>query len=341
MPMDPYQEILEKAFNRKIPINAQIELTYRCNLNCVHCYATDRALKDELTTEEVEHVLKQLAEMGCLFLSLTGGEIFLRTDLMKILKMAKDNNLAVNLFTNGTLMTPAMVSELERTPPLCLHISLYAMNPDIHDRVTGTAGSHAKTVSAIKLCRKQGLNVAIKTPLLKYNLREVHALEAFASETGSSFVFDFVLAPADNGSMPMQQHGLSEKEIEDFIVTNAKPGTITGRKPEMSEQLCGAGSSTLCITPRGDVLPCLAIRQSAGNIRQDSLKSIWQSSNLDQLRNLRYSNLQDCRNCEYLGYCSRCSGIALSECGNVAGKCECACIVAKATRQASKRLGRL
>jgi len=151
--------------------------------------------------------------MNCLFLSLTGGEIFLRNDLMTILGMANESNFAVSLFSNGTLITPAVADKLERTPPLCLHISLYSINSVIHDRITGTIGSQAKTLSAIKLCRERGFNVAIKTPIMKYNIGEVKALEAFALEMESSFVFDFVLAPADNGTMPMKQHGLSEKEI--------------------------------------------------------------------------------------------------------------------------------
>jgi MoaA/NifB/PqqE/SkfB family radical SAM enzyme len=86
MQPDAYQKILQKTFERKIPFNAQIELTYRCNLSCVHCYATNRNLADELSTAEVENVLQQLADLGCLFLSLTGGEIFCRNDAIQIMQ---------------------------------------------------------------------------------------------------------------------------------------------------------------------------------------------------------------------------------------------------------------
>ena len=335
MPTNSYQAILDKAFDRRIPLNAQVELTYRCNQTCLHCYATTRNLTNELSTAEVEDVFRQLADLNCLFLSLTGGEIFCRSDALPLAWSAKGMNFALSIFTNGTLLNEDVAAELADIEPLSVEISLYAMNPSIHDGITRVPGSHEKTLKAIRLCRRLGLNTAIKTPLLAVNVSEYSALASFALSIGSRFVFDFILDPTDDGSRPMQLHGLTEDQIYKFIRTNAPPAPsqpVSGPVP--TDTLCGAGSSAVCITPIGDILPCLAIRQPAGNIRTRSLREIWTSPNLDRMRNLRYGMLKDCATCEYLPYCSRCSGIALAECGNIAGKCECSCLVARATKRA-------
>lgn len=338
MQQNAYQTILQKAFDRKIPFNAQIELTYKCNLSCIHCYATRRDFNNEISTSEAEGLMKQLADMGCLYLSLTGGEILCRSDLVQLLRTARKNNLAVNLFTNGTLLTETLADQLKDIAPLCVHISLYAMSPAIHDAITGTHGSHAKTMAAIRLCGNRGINVAVKTPLMKGNVGEFPAIKRFASDIGAHFIFDFLLVPTDSGTQPMRQHGLSEEEIFNFLCTNTDPILSPPSSPAMSDALCGAGASTVCITPAGEVLPCLAIRQSAGNIRQAPLSRIWKSPDLDRIRNLRYCTLPECRDCAYLAFCSRCSGAALAECGNIAGKSDCACIVAKAAKRATESL---
>jgi len=333
-----YRRILQKTFDRKIPFSVHWELTYRCNLSCVHCYATNRGLNNELTLPEIEKGLEQLAGMGCLFATFTGGEIFCRKDLIPILESAGKLGFALNLFTNGTLMTPRLADMLAKIEPLSVEISLYSMDPTIHDRITGRKGSHRRTLSAIRMCRARDMNTVIKCILLKYNAGEYAKLRDFAVKAGARFVFDYALAPADNGSRLMPRHGLSETEIFDFIMANAGADVRLPDRPDMNSPLCGAGSNALCINPAGDVFPCLAVRQSVGNIRKEPLGSIWSSLLLDKMRNSRYCNLVECRQCDSLPYCLRCSGVALSECGNVLGKSDSACAVARATRRAVETL---
>lgn len=346
---DPYQRILEKTYEQRIPFNAHWELTYRCNLACVHCYATDRKRAGELTTREAENILDQLAEARCLFLCFTGGEIFCRRDLMYLLRAAKGRGFALRLLTNGSLLTAKEADELAEIVPLSVEFSLYAMNPAIHDQITGVTGSHEKTFEAIRLCRERGLNTAVKTILLKYNLAEYPALAAFAKETGARFVFDYLLAPADNGERPMARHGLSENEIFDFIMSRHSPDVSrhspdhavqagSGTKPAMADPICGQGCNTFAITPFGDVLPCLAIRQSAGNLRERKFKEIWADSALDKIKNARYASLKECAACSLFEYCPRCSGVALAECGSVFGRSESACMAARAIKRARETL---
>ncbi len=335
---DPYQIIMQKTFEKKIPFIAHWELTYRCNLSCRHCYANTRT-HDELTLLEIEDILEQLAHMNCLFLTFTGGEVFCRNDIASILKSAQKRNFAIRLFTNGTLITPEHADSLAEAGLLSVEISLYSMEADIHDMITNTPGSHNKTITAIKLCRERNINTTIKSPLLKYNVSEYRKLKQFAENIGAKFVFDFVLVPTDSGSTPMKQHGLSEKQIFEFILANAVPGqNPPGTHIDTASPVCGAGSNTICINPQGDVFPCLAVRKSAGNLRNDRLAQIWKSPALDKLRVSRYCDLLDCCSCDMQSYCPRCPGAALAECGNLLGKYESACSVARATKKAIKKL---
>jgi len=332
--LDPYQRVLQKTFDHRIPFTAHWELTYRCNLSCLHCYATNRTGGKELTTNEVRNGLDQLARMGCLFLALTGGEVFCRSDLLEILTYAKQRSFALYLFTNGTMLTPDAADAIAAIEPVSVDISLYAVTPEIHDRITTVRGSHEKTVKALRLCRNKGLNVTIKSPLLRYNIDEFERLRSFANDIGARFVFDFLLVPADDGSRPMQEHGLSEQELRRFIAANVQHPEVAPEAPHESAYLCGAGSNAICITPTGDVLPCLAIREPVGNLRQQRLAEIWKSPLLDKLRNSRYRSLVDCRGCEDASYCSRCAGVAHAECGNILGRQDSACVVARATKEA-------
>lgn len=350
-PRNPFQRILEKTYAKHIPFMAHLELTYRCNLSCLHCYVSQKRAKNEMSFPEIENILDQLAQANCLFLCFTGGEIFCRRDLMNILRAARERGFAMRLLTNGTLLTPNLADGLAAVNPLSVEMSLYAMTPALHDKITGVPGSHSKTINAIRLCRERALPVIVKTIFLKYNLGEYRALADFARATKSRFVFDYLLAPADDGRQLMDEHGLSEDEIYRFLVMHVGRSGVrrsheAARKhvdrfrPDDFEPVCGLGCNTVSITPFGDVLPCLSVRQSVGNLRARSFMSIWNDSALDKIRNIKYADLKDCVGCRFLDYCVRCPGVALSECGNIRARSYSACRAARAAVRAEKMLNK-
>ncbi|MEE9523617.1 MAG: radical SAM protein, partial [Thermodesulfovibrionales bacterium] len=95
--------------NKRVPVNATLELTYRCNNRCVHCYCNlptgDKiARESELSLEEIEKIFDELKEMGCLWLLITGGEPLLRDDFSQVYLAAKSRGFLVTVFTNGILV---------------------------------------------------------------------------------------------------------------------------------------------------------------------------------------------------------------------------------------------
>lgn len=336
MSANPYNAVLEKTFDMRIPFTAHLELTYRCNLACVHCYADKKSSGRELSLDEIRGVLRQLADMGCLFLALTGGEIFCRPDVFDILDSARGLGFAITIFTNGTLLDRDSVEKIKNVNPMGVEISMYSMSPEIHDRITGLPGSHALTAAAARECRQAGIPTVIKIVLMKYNAGEFPAVRDFALGLGAGCKFDFVLVPSDNGVPLMDRHGISEKRIEELVRELGDPGRPPLPPPPLSSPLCGAGSSVLCVNPEGDVYPCLAIRSVAGNVRERLLPEIWNDSALDIVRNARYRDLIDCSTCRDAGHCGRCSGVALAETGSLFAASKSACSVARAVRGAMR-----
>jgi MoaA/NifB/PqqE/SkfB family radical SAM enzyme len=128
LPMVEYQDfslnVHTQAERTSTVVNAQIELTYGCNLHCVHCY-TDcynrpDLIKQETSYEDVIRVLDQLHEEGVLWVCFTGGEIFMRKDFLEIYAYAKQKGFLITLFTNGTLFTEAIADYLAQHPPFCI-----------------------------------------------------------------------------------------------------------------------------------------------------------------------------------------------------------------------------
>jgi radical SAM protein with 4Fe4S-binding SPASM domain len=334
--MNYYQKILQKCLEQNVPLFPYIELTRRCNLNCVHCYLLKDQIKksEELTFAEIEKLLKDLRRLGALFLTLTGGEIFLRDDALDVIKLSSSEKFAVHLMTNGTLLDAGIVRELKKIKVAGVDVTLFAMKSNVHDDITGTPSSHQKTVKAIEHCLKSGLPLTIKMPIMRQNVKEFDAVKRFAGECKARLVFDLIIIPTDAGEDRMRQFGLNEEEMREFISSNG--GRVEEKEAQEGleifddeQPLCGAGASTLCIAPEGTILPCPGLRVGVGNIRKQALADIWSSSMLDFIRKARYSDSKLCRECSIKNYCARCPGAALSEKGSIYAPFTASCTLAK------------
>ena len=140
----------KKAVDRYIPINAHLELTNNCNLKCVHCYVVKEKTRSELNYSEIINLLDQLADAGCLWLALTGGEVLTRDDFFDIAFYAKKKNFALRIMTNGTLIDESAADSIAELAPVAVDMSLYSATKDTHDTITQTKGSFEKTLRAIE-----------------------------------------------------------------------------------------------------------------------------------------------------------------------------------------------
>ena len=203
-------ELHERVLAQRVPISGSVELTRRCNLDCVHCYNNlplkdEQASRTELTCEEHRRLLDEMAAEGCLWLLYTGGEIFVRKDFLDIYSYAKKAGFLITLFTNATLVTPRIAEYLAARSPFSIEVSLYGRTAATHDRVTGVAGSFGKTMRGVRLLMEVGLPPILKSMVLKPNAHEIWDIKRFVEEDlGLEFRFDAMINPRVDPSTPVK-----------------------------------------------------------------------------------------------------------------------------------------
>jgi MoaA/NifB/PqqE/SkfB family radical SAM enzyme len=141
------QRLHDKVAGRRIPLVGSLELTFRCNLRCVHCYVAHGHQgipgRKELTAGEIRAILEAVVDEGCFWLLLTGGEPLLRPDFLDIYTDAKRKGLIVTLFTNGTLLSPQIADSLAEWRPFVVEVTLYGRTQETYERMMELIGTRA------------------------------------------------------------------------------------------------------------------------------------------------------------------------------------------------------
>jgi radical SAM protein with 4Fe4S-binding SPASM domain len=326
--------LTSRAEQRNIPFSALVELTGRCNLDCAHCYLDIAHPPDEMSTAQAFQVIDQLQRAGTLFLTLTGGEIFLRRDTLEIAAYARRRGMALRLFTNATRVTRELAEEIARLKPLSVEVSIYGTHAAAHDTVTKRRSTLRRTLRGVVRLRRAGVRVGLKAPLMSSVTGEVDRLFALADRLGAPIVFDPYITPRhDYGDAPLAVR--ADEEALARALAHPRLGLVgsTLPRPHSPEDIpCALARRTVKVSPTGDVYPCPTYPTAIGNLFERSLAEIWSGGELlDRLRALRVGDLEgDCHGCQQSGYCSRCTAVALLEHGRELGPSRESCRVAGA-----------
>lgn len=311
------------AKKANIPFEVTMELTYRCNLSCVHCYLRE-GTGDELGTAEIIKIIDQLNDCGTLHLVFTGGEPLLRDDFFDIAFHARQRGLALTLLTNGTLIDSAAARRIKSLDFYEVSISLYGF--DCHDRVTGVKGSLDNTLNAIKYLTREGTAVDIKTPVMNCNYNEIPQIEKFCEQNGLSYSPNPSITICSDGTKDTLGFRMSDKELGRYMLKRVRGGEKIGG----FRVFCNTGRSMAAVSPSGDVFPCIALKKVAGNLREKSFLEIWdQSPYLKWLRGLDLSCMEECCACNLKEFCQLCPAEALEEEGDLLRPHIEACRIAK------------
>jgi radical SAM protein with 4Fe4S-binding SPASM domain len=336
-----------------LPITVHVDLTYRCNERCVHCYL-DHDDHGEMTTKEICTLFEELAEIGTLFLTISGGEIFLRKDFFELLEYARLLHFDVSLKTNALLVDAERSVRLRELGVRRVQVSLYSADPSVHDRVTCVPGSFARTLAGVQRLKAAGLLVKLACPLMNHNLAGYRAVMALAAELELPYVMDLTITPMMDGGMrtvafrsTVEDLGevLSDPDLNPVLADkNYAPGhKLTGsatssglESPPYADIPCSAGHNSCYVSPYGDVYPCVQLPLPAGNIRRQRFAEIWYGApEMQRVRRIRESELNVCPSCSLRSYCERCPGLALMEGGDLLGPYERACELAEAKARAA------
>ncbi len=332
-----YHEIVAQTRKNHQLLSVHWELTYRCNEKCTHCYldvlAPRAEVPGELTTAECCRVIDELAQLGVLNLSLSGGEILVRSDLFTIAEYARTRRMLLRLFTNGILITPTVADRIAALHPYAVEISLYSTRPEVHNGITRLNHSWELTTRALRLLHMRGVRTRLKTPMMRENVHEIHALRALAQDLGAQFLYDLIITAQDTGGLGSLKHRLTYDDLVWLLRQELDPEVWLGRRLTNESLACGIALNALALDPFGNVYPCVQTRTLAGNIRQHSLEEIWTRSPVwEQLGHLTWEQLPVCRGCELRNLCVRCHGLAQLEDGELRGPASANCTAALARR---------
>jgi len=333
MSTDLWQQADQAIRRRHIPIQMMVEVTRRCNLHCLHCYN----LKDQsvLSFEEVSLIAAQLRQAGCLFVTLTGGEMFTRPDAIAVIRTFRQKGFDVKLITNATLIADEQAGQLR---DLCLSeigVSILGACAATHDRITGVAGSFEKSTRMIRRLKALDVPVHLKCTLMQDNLDEEAALKSLAQELGVIYLMDPIVSPQDNGSQAALKHRLTAPQMETFY--SQQFATLEPVPASTDGLPCEAGTTFGAISARGDVYPCIQMPIPVGNIFKQDFVSIWQGARfLAKIRQAESGHFSTCHTCHDAKFCTRCPGLAYLEDGDAFGPSTVACQIAKISRNSQE-----
>jgi AdoMet-dependent heme synthase len=320
------QEVADRALQLGVPFSVQLDLTYRCNEQCVHCYL-DHEDHGEMTTAEIKHLLEEMADAGVFILMLSGGEIFLRKDFFEILEYARALTFCIKLKTNAVLIREAQAARLRDLGVESIQISIYSHRPEVHDAITKVPGSLRRSISAIRFLKSQGLKVIMANVLMTENMNDYHGVRALAEELGAECTLDPTITPMMDGDRSVLKLNAGESTLkrlfrDEALVGNADVFCAPPVGPDensMDALPCSAGHTAAYVSPYGEFYPCVQFPLSCGNVRQQRFIDIWRdSAQLKEVRSIRLRDLSSCSQCAHGSSCTRCPGLAFME-GNMRG----------------------
>ena len=303
------------------PICLTWELTYACNLSCVHCLSSSgKRDPRELSTEQCKAIIDELQRMQVFYVNIGGGEPTVRSDFWELVDYATEHQVGVKFSTNGVRIDKKVAARLAASDYVDVQISLDGATAEVNDAVRGP-GSFAMAVRALENLSEAGFRDAkISVVVTRQNVDQLDEFKALADRYGATLritrlrpsgravdVWDD-LHPTHEQQRQLYDwlvaHGEGVLTGDSFFHLSAFGGEGGGSLPGLN--LCGAGRVVCLIDPVGDVYACpFAIHENfhAGNILTDGgFASVWKNSEL--FRELREpQSAGACASCNFFDAC--------------------------------------
>jgi heme b synthase len=326
------------------------EITRRCNLRCVHCRsASEMEVKGhpDFPTSEAFRIIDDIVSYAKPVVVLSGGEPLKSEDVFEIAKYGTERGLRMCLATNGTLVTDETCEKIKSSGIRIVSLSLDGSEEKVHDDFRSQKGAFAGTINAARLFKKHGIEFIINSSFTKRNEEEIPKVYRLAKELGATAWYMFMIVPTGRGEEIMNEliskesyedildwHFDMESEEEEMLVrptcaphyyrvvlqqSKKKGSKFKKRTLKFSTggaKGCIAGQLICLIDVDGNVLPCSYFPKPAGNIREQSFKTIWEESELfRELRDFKKYKGK-CGSCEYINVCGGCRARAYSVYGD-------------------------
>ncbi|HLL24410.1 MAG TPA: radical SAM protein [Kofleriaceae bacterium] len=327
------------------PLHVQLEVTWRCNWRCVHCYQDNHDV-EELTDADLDSLFPQLVLAGTLHLIVTGGEPLVRVGILEVLESARRHGLGITLYTNAHRITQVIAARLARSVAVA-EVSVLAGSANVHDQLCGVRGAFERTWAGVRHLLDAGVDVLIKTPLLAPAFDTLDALYARVNDAGLDWNPDPDITQSyARGTFPTA-YRLSAAQTASFYETFPRYRPRAGARsndPGAPNGVCLAGRQYAFIDARGNVYPCLSFKAASdlreqlgephlrlGNIRTQRFSDLWVGNEmLGEVRRASSATFRRCADCT--GTCSPCMAANLEEHGHLFEPATVRCTVGRAAR---------
>ena len=303
------KNINKKSKLARIPIQGSFDLTGRCNLDCLHCYAKGERKRKELSLVRIKKIVDQLVKNGCLFLQLTGGECLMRKDFKEIYFYIRRAGIIPTISTNATLFNNDLINLFKKYPPYQVVVSVYGAKSFVHDQITRVDRSFRRTLTNVKKLKKAGIFVWFSAVVMKQNFSKVSEMKKLAQKIGVPIVFyPFLIPRLDKNKTPLI-YCINDKQCFQILDFNKKTKPfqrvkqIKRRKKEIFYP-CNAGLQSFHIDAEGKVRLCKIERSIGFSLFESSFKACLQK--LSRVRNSKLRLSKTCLDCSYRIDCRVC-----------------------------------
>ena len=280
-PAEPWLRVKRRALWTAQPLNAYLELTYRCNWRCVFCYNPRHGDLQPLSVDEWTSVLDDLRELGTLALVLTGGEPLAHPDFLQIARAARERRFAVRLFTNGSLVSEEMADALKALDLVAVEMSLHGAAPETHDRTTERAGLFRRDARRDRALAPARRAAPAQDPADPHQRGGARRHGRARGAAGRALPGRLQPDSAGRRGPGPLQYRASRAGIERMYRKLAALDRLPGTEREAGGVNCGLGRLTLAVDPEGNVYPCLQWKKtSLGNVRETPLRELWRTAPL-------------------------------------------------------------
>lgn len=259
--------------------------TYACNFNCSHCYSRAPWYPKELGTEEYRQIVAQIADAKVFKVGFGGGEPLIRRDCYEIASLLAKKGVNVNITTNGWFVNQDIAKRLADSGLAMLYVSLDSADRESHDTFRRRVGSYDRVMRCLEAAAAVKLPVTLSTVISNVNITDLHAIVGIGEHYQVAGVEFKRYRPAGNGAInantlqPLQKNTMITETIADLQKKSRLHITLVyGDQGEGVDEGCPCGKRSICLRPNGDLSPCAYGDSVIGNLMQDSLTHIWQTS---------------------------------------------------------------
>lgn len=337
---------MESMIELKAPLGAQLELTPLCNHNCTYCYnywrpdklPTTKDIKEKYTLDHFKKIVDVLAEAEIFDLTLTGGEPFLRKDIIfDLIPYIQNANIEANINTNATVLNRADAKKLKDCGINGLLTSFCSSDEALFTKITGNSSAYKTYVKNLEMLLKEGFVISSNMVVMQENKHLVYDTGKFVHEHGVRCFSATPMVPSKyhlNKSMILKNEDVTKMlfdlvrlkdevgitiDVLEALPKCAIPEELRKKDYDFLNRACAAGRTTMSVSVEGDVRPCSHAHQNYGNILVDDFETIW-----ERMREWRIDSYVPTRckeACAEFKFCNGgCRINALNFSGNLDGK---------------------